>query len=477
MTQSHSQDRNQVVDVESVRKKGRVLPLALGAVGIIGLALIAVPLTVFAQPAVLPETVPADTLTWKTTIAAISDLDQAVAGYATGKLGLLQGQSDTLTILSGPNPVATASVGVTNSVIGWPTTVRASRDGRFLYIAEIRGQAPAGTQTIKQPYVNFPKGNVLSIVDTTNRAAPPKVISLPVGLNPSSVDVSADGAYLAVTSDEATAPLFVWRLRDGVPVGAPQRFEVAFPKTGARLGLRALRFHPQLPVLAINLSDQQVGFFRLSDDGTNIQVTPHGAAIAPDLPNIVLTEVEWTPDGRHLLVPNVGWGDQTPRYMLTTKPGHLVSIAFDGQDGAAHKIASIVEVGRSPEGIEISPDGKFAVAVNMERTYLPGGAFFRTVIGGTTAASLSLVAIDPNGQLTAAAPVRFNAALPEDALFDSDGRTLALAVYERPGSPDNKGYVEFWRISGEGPGAKLVRIDYAVSVPRGVHDLERLSPP
>ena len=477
-----------MVDTHSLEhgalKKGRgsrflrlLLKIVAGLVALIILGALGLRLAFFAEPAPAPERIAANAITWQTSIAAISDLDQAAAGYANGQLGLLPGQSDQIAILAGPQPATTATVAVSNSVIGWPTTARASRDGRFLYVVEIRGQAPPGTQSITQPYVNFPKGNVLTVIDTADRSAPRAILRLPVGLNPSSVDVSADGAWLAVASDEATTGLFLWRLRDGLPVGEPQRFDIPFPRIGARLGLRSLRFHPQLPFLAINLSDQQVAFYRLKHDGERARLTLHGQPVAPQLPNMVLTEVEWTPNGRNLLVPDVGWGDQSTPKMLTAKPGHLVSINFDGEATARHRIANIATVGRSPEAMEISPDGRFAITVNMERTYLPDMAVLRWIFGGSTAGSLSLITINPDGKLSAAPPVRFNALLPEDALFDTDSRTLALAVYERPSKADGQGYVEFWRIAGDGPSARLVRGDHVARVARGVHDLERLAVP
>jgi hypothetical protein len=108
----------------------------------------------FAEPAAMAA-VSADAPDFQGRVAALSDLDQAASGYANGTLFLLPGQSDRLSIIDGD---AVTSVPVSNSVIGWVTTHRRSPDGRYIYVGEIRGQAPAGTKQIKQPYANFPAG-------------------------------------------------------------------------------------------------------------------------------------------------------------------------------------------------------------------------------------------------------------------------------------------------------------------------------
>jgi hypothetical protein len=452
---------------------GLILRILMVLVALLLALAIGLRLAFHVSPAPLAATIPSSMLGWQGALAAASDLDQSAMGYATGELNLLPGQSDQVTILGGARPAMLGRVAASNSVIGWATTFRGSRDGRYLYLAEIRGQAAPGTERIEKPYMNFPRGRFLSVIDVSNPNAPKIAARVPIGINPSAVDISADGQWIAVASDELTRPLFLLRLENGLPTGEPQRFDISYPGDSPRTGIRSVRFSPTGPFLALNLSDRQVAFYKLTSDASGMaRLTLHGKPVSPPLPNIVLTEVEFTPDGRHLLVPSTRWGDQTPRYMLTSMPGSIVSIRFDASAAATHAIADIAEVGRGPEALEISPDGRFAISVNMERTYLPPMAILRIIFGGNEASSLSLVAIDPQtGKLSPRPRVRFNAMLPEDALFDSTGRNVALAVYERPGGGQN-GYVEFWRIDGKGANAKLVNTGHVVTLPRGVHDLE-----
>jgi WD40 repeat protein len=406
-------------------------------------------------------------------ISALSDLDQAASGYANGKLLLLPGQSDQFSVIDGD---AVASVPVSNSVIGWATTYQTSPDGRYAYVAEIRGQAPPGTEQIVTPYLNFPAGSLVTIVDTA-QSKPAVVAKINAGKNPGTLDISPSGDLLAVGTDEPDAPIRIWALEKGLPVGEPLNVKVAFPKSN-RPGVRAISFDPSGKFLAANLSDKAVGFFAVNRDaaGRVTGLTPHGSIVRPDGEATVLSEVEFTPDGRHLLVSDLKWGLQTSWPMLTTKPGRLMSIRFDSSAAGKHAIASTVEVGRSPEGWGISPDGRFAVTVNMERSYLPDMPGLSWIFGGKSASSLSLVSIDPeSGKLSARPTVRLAAILPEDVIFDTTGRGLALAIYERPGDGRReRGFVDFWRITGEGEAARLERTSRSVQLPRGVHDLELL---
>jgi hypothetical protein len=426
----------------------------------------------FAEPAAMAA-VSADAPDFQGRVAALSDLDQAASGYANGTLFLLPGQSDRLSIIDGD---AVTSVPVSNSVIGWVTTHRRSPDGRYIYVGEIRGQAPAGTKQIKQPYANFPAGSLVTVVDTSARE-PVVVTRLAAGKNPGPLDVNAAGNLLAVGTDEPNAPIRMWNLENGMPVGAPIDVNVDLPQSNRR-GARALRFHPSGDFMAVNLSDKAVGFFKITRDlqGRVTGLVPHGNLIRQDGPSVALSEVEFTPDGHFVLVPDVNWGNQTPRDVLTNRPGRILSIRFDAGPTASHALVSTAEVGRSPEGVEISPDGRFAVAVNMERSYLPNYPAIRMIAGGGDAGSLSLITIDPStGALTAKPPVRLAAVLPEDAIFDATSRNLAVTIFERPGDgARERGFVDFWRITGEGASAQLTPTSRSVALPRGVHDLELL---
>lgn len=76
----------------------------------------------------------------------------------------------------------------------------------------------------------------------------------------------------------------------------------------------------------------------------------------------------WAPNGKYFILSDVNWGNSSMGAILNGK-GKLVSVAFN--KNGEHKIILKVKVGVSPEGFDVSPDGKCAIVSNMLRTYAP----------------------------------------------------------------------------------------------------------
>ncbi|HHP7241906.1 MAG TPA: hypothetical protein ACFCUD_09540 [Cyclobacteriaceae bacterium] len=96
-------------------------------------------------------------------------------------------------------------------------------------------------------------------------------------------------------------------------------------------------------------------------------------------------------------------------------------------------MVSTTKVGLSPEGFDVNPDGKYAIVANMRRTYGPKKFW---IVPVRKEASLSLVKINTEtGQLTTLEKqYGFEGALPEDAVFDMESNTIAVAVYHEQDS-------------------------------------------
>jgi len=84
--------------------------------------------------------------------------------------------------------------------------------------------------------------------------------------------------------------------------------------------------------------------------------------------------------------------------------------------------------------------------------------------------SLSLVRMNQkNGQLKVVDKnVRFEGVLPEDAIFDHEGKNIAVAVYHnRDEGHPTQGWIDFWEIEND----KLILTNTKLKVTRGVHNL------
>lgn len=98
--------------------------------------------------------------------------------------------------------------------------------------------------------------------------------------------------------------------------------------------------------------------------------------------NVVSTErfpfiARWSPDGRFILV-NAYHADgdlPAPPYLFPAATVSAVRIDAqrDGLGHPGHVVTAHQTVGRGPEGLAISPDGRLVVRVNMEASYFPEG--------------------------------------------------------------------------------------------------------
>ena len=412
------------------------------------------------------------------TLLAVSDADMEAKGYVTGEVGRPAGQRDTLTVFpfSGSDRTASGTITASNSVMGWPQIVEPSSDGRYVYVIETRDEFPDGVTAYEDLYNQSPAGSRLSVFDISDPLSPVLAAEVEAGVNPLSVSVTPDDRYLATSSDEAGAEIVLFRLQNGVPT---ERFAFAYPhplpEVGALAdGIRALIFHPSGDYLAASISDHQIAFMAIDYDaeGDPVGVRAHGNTIDDFMADsgTAIAAGAFSDNGRYFLVPDVGWGHQTPRDFLFSKRGRLISVAFD-PDGA-HQVADVEPVGWSAEGIALSNDNTLIATVNMERTSVAG-----TMPGGVVArrrafSSLSLVRFDDRtGQLDKVDEKRFRGILPEDAVFDADDDMLAVTIYQMNEFEPESGFVEFWRIDRSGDSPQLVRTGLALPTTRGVHDL------
>lgn len=405
-------------------------------------------------------------------LLVLSDPDMAGTAYADGVLKPVAGQADTLAILRAPIAEGgEARVAASNSVMGWPGAMDVSPDGRFAYVVETRAPPPAGIAAFEQGVNSgMPKGRLLTAIDLTDLAAPKVIATLDVGEEPTSVHVAPNGRFALVSRKENAASVAAIVLEEGVPTRTvPIALSLTIETSRAEdRGALYVRLAPNGVDFVINIANTHVQFARLQfgPDGLPTGAVLIGDAIATGK---WITVLRWAPDGRHVLIADVAWSAEQFGAVLNG-PGQILSVAFDA--GGVHRIVSQQKVSLSPEGFDINRAGDLLAVVNMERTYLPERMPYQ-LFGRRDRNSLSLVGFDAaTGQLRAIdGPVAFDGVLPEDAVFDTDGDMIAVAVFHAKEAAPQAGWVEYFRIDSGGKTARLVPTGQRTPTVRGAHDL------
>lgn len=162
----------------------------------------------------------------------------------------------------------------------------------------------------------------------------------------------------------------------------------------------------------------------------------------------------------------VGGGGEAPR-------GSVSSIALDQTDrggDAKHALVSRAMTGVMPVGLAITPDGRWVVTANLERSTpgneSPSQGFF---------SSLTLLRFDAKqGRLERVGDYPQDAVLPEGIVFDNSSRFIAVTTFDHIDDRRVGGAVEFWRLSGDHADPSrvgLVKTNVSVPVARGAHSI------
>jgi DNA-binding beta-propeller fold protein YncE len=403
-------------------------------------------------------------------LLALSDADMTATAYGNGVLKRTPGEVDTLSLIdTSTTPKLVSKLPVTNSVIGWPEVLDVSPDGKFAYVAETRGVPASAVEKVEQVYTDFPSGKMLSVIDVSRLDAPRMLQQVDIGKNLGAARVSRDGKQLASVSDILGKELVLVTLAEGL-VKHVDSFAVDVKRSSkSRQGARSIAWHPSGDVVAINVADREVQFVRISRgaDGrpTGVQLIGKPVEVGE-----TLSSGHFSKNGNFFLIPDVGWADNAKATnFLFNSAGKIAVIAFDA--AGKHRVASQTSVGLSPESMAISHDGKLLVTVNMNRTYLPD-SFPASVWAKRKNSSLSLASFDEvTGNVKVLQEIEFEGLLPENAVFDTKDKMLAVAIYEQRGDALKKGNVEFWSLVTKDGQASLQPTGQRISVTRGAHDL------
>ena len=250
---------------------------------------------------------------------------------------------DTLSIidLSQSPPKVIDTIDVPGSVVGPPMAVAVSKDETYAIVTSATKADPAGPGGIGP-------NDGLTVIDLT--AKPPAIVQrLRAGAGAGMVRVSPDGTMALVANRFAgTVSVFTVSDRRLTPAGlvavGPGTLPsgVAFTRDGKA-------------ALVTRNGDNQVMVLHIDGRAVTADPRPITTGIAP-------YTIDVSPDGALAAVSNMGRGD-----------GDVDTVSLIDLTAEPFRTIQTQAVGRSPEGLKWSPDGKYLAVGTQEGTTKPAG--------------------------------------------------------------------------------------------------------
>jgi len=289
-------------------------------------------------------------------------------------------------------PRVTELMGVTNTVIGPPSNIALTPDGKLALVASsIRLDASSLT--------NWVPDSRVWVVDLTAR--PPRIAAtVAAGAQPSGISITRDGhAALVANRTGGTLSFLSIRGAQVEPLG-----EV--PVCGAADSLSDVAISPDgRTVLA---SVQKGGYLAvLAWEGALPRLTGQKVSTCGQPYRVVIT-----PDGELGLTAGAGAGNRIDRDALTVVDLKTAPI----------RTVDYVALGAVPESIEVSPDGRWVAAVVMDGSNLSPSDPNHTDSG-------RLVMLQRTGRTFRVRQEVAVGRIPEGVAFSPDGRYVLVQCH------------------------------------------------
>jgi DNA-binding beta-propeller fold protein YncE len=399
-------------------------------------------------------------------IIAISDADMAASAYIDGKFLKEKGTKDALSVVKLPMEKYSdeiKTIGVSNSAISWTKGMVLSPNKNIAYVVETRATPQDNITEVRNITTELPAGGFISVVDISDLAQPKVLYKFPTGKNPLAVDISPDGEYLVICSEEYDKELQVLELD---ATGKPVRI-INKPKDFPAGRVTDVSWHPANNHIAVTLEDsKEIGLIKIARDG------PTGKIIRLDLLGRPLKvgnfpgAGQFTPDGKYYLVPDLKLGLDVKQEQGFDGKGDLFVLKFNLEGTSDHYLITKVKVGENPEGFAISPDGSMVVVANIKKSYYPWDN-----TDFSKKASLSVLSLTPDGTLTNIAEYDFDGVMPQNITFDRSGNNIAVTVFDYFNFGKHFGGIEFWKVN-KGDKPTLQKQDFKLYLPRGCHGIK-----
>jgi hypothetical protein len=406
-------------------------------------------------------------------LVSVSDADMVASAYSDGKLGAAEG-TDALSIIRLdrlPQKLKAVEIGVSNSVTGPPSSVTVTPDGRYAIVIETRGSLPKGKSNVQLKDLEV--GKMITVVDLSDPDNPTviqKIEGVKGFKSPQSVSINSSGTLVAISfrpeDSGRQMPLVIYPFQQGKLLSP---IIPLIPEWNKGDELTGAEFHPTEDILALlNSSKPELSFVRVVRNDGEVKLVRWGNAVQIDMAPY---KVIFTPDGRHALTNAIYADGSTGDFAPTGTVSVIrLTIATNENGIPTHQVVSRTNTSVLPEGMAISPDGRWVVTANLERSWPalddPRQGFF---------SSMSLLSLDPTtGFIKHVRDVAMDGILPEAVVFDNSSKYIAVTIFDQYDETWIGGSIDFWRISKDfhdPDRTELVKTNYSVPVTRGAHSL------
>ena len=284
-------------------------------------------------------------------------------------------------------PRIVATLDAPGSVVGPPMAVAVAPDESYAIVTSATKAEPSGQFGIA------PDDRV-SVIDL--HANPPQVVqSLTAGAGATTVRISPDGTF-ALIANRTEGSVSLYTIAGGRLTAAGKT--TIDPKSMPS----GIAFLPDgKTALLSRYGDHQVSVLRINGTTIGVDKRPITTALAPYTLDI-------TPDGKFAAVGNMGRGD-----------GDADTVSLIDLSTEPFRTVQTLQVGRSPEGLKWSPDGKFLAIGAQNGTGKAQSSPFYQDHGRLVMLALDGQALHP----VAEAPVgRWS----QGIAFSRDGHTLLI---------------------------------------------------
>ena len=242
-------------------------------------------------------------------------------------------------------PKLVGTVEAPTSVVGAPTAVWISPDESWAIITAATQIDPANADKIIDD-------DRVSVIDL--KASPPKVVqTVHAGKGANEISVSPDGT-LALVANRAEGTLSVFTVSNKQLTAAAGKIDLGNPKSMPS----SVKFLPDGKTALVTLyGDDAVGVLHISGGDVTLDKQRIVTGVNPYTMDI-------SRDGKLAVVGNMGGGGN----------GEICTVSLVDLSPGLFRTVDSLAVPSSPEGIKLSPDGKFVAVASVDGTTKPAAS-------------------------------------------------------------------------------------------------------